>query len=73
MSTKQSIEAAEAINAWALADGWAIFNAEVAPEIQRDDETARFATDEAALGFVKNKARRGSKRHKEALALIAQR
>ena len=45
---------------WSLRDshaaqkeGWNIFNEDTHPEIQRDDEMAAFADDEAALAFIR--------------------
>jgi hypothetical protein len=56
---------------WQIEDGegWALFNVETRPEIQRDDEADVFASDEDAIAFVADRAKDGSDPHLRALAL----
>ncbi len=35
-------------------EGWNLFNVETSPEIQRDDESAVFLSDEDAAAFVRS-------------------
>lgn len=52
-------------------EGWAVFNEDTHPTIQRidepDDGVPRFANDDEALAYVRMRAREGSERHAEAL------
>jgi hypothetical protein len=54
------------INWFAESEGWAIFNGN---QIQRDDELAKFETDEDAIAFVQRLADLGSQLHLSALDL----
>lgn len=65
------------INQWsaqdsarALKEGWEIFNTESYPEIQRDDEQAKFNNDYEARVFVMEMEGKGSKFHRHALACL---
>lgn len=64
-----SEDIAAAINRVVEAEGWAVFNADESPEIQRDDEMDVFPHDEAAEQHVATLARMGSNVHRLALAL----
>lgn len=57
----------QAVNRYALLEGWAIFNQR---EIQRDDALGRFESDDDALAHVRRLAKAGSRLHCEALALL---
>ena len=50
-------------------EGWAVFNADSAPEIQRDDEVEAFESDEDAVRWVRARAAAGSLRHLRAIEL----
>ena len=49
------------------AQGWAVYNEDSNPEIQRDDERKVFPHDEAALAFVRRRARKGCRTARKAL------
>jgi hypothetical protein len=67
--TRRRELAAEAINGWAMAEGWAIFNAEDRPEIQTDDDNPKHATDADAIAHVRRLANAGSALHRAALKI----
>ncbi len=51
----------------AMREGWAIFNRDTLPEIQRDDEAGIFVSDRAAKIHVRKQANLGSALHSKAL------
>lgn len=51
----------------ALEEGWCIIRSHRREEIQRDDDQAKFKTDDAAMKHVKRCAKAGSELHKRAL------
>lgn len=53
-------------------EGWAVFNEESLPEIQRDDEADIFVTDDDAIAHVMRRALAGSATHVRALVLHCQ-
>ena len=62
------------VNKRHAAEGWALFecDGEGHPELelQRDDEMGRFEDDDAALAWVLEQAREGSRLHQAAIVLV---
>lgn len=52
----------------AMREGWAIFNEDTTPEIQRDDQSTAFSSDINACAHVLQEAAKGSALHARALA-----
>lgn len=69
MTTTDRAQLAHHINQFAETEGWAIFNADTMPQIQRDDEMDAFDSDDAAILHVRAMAEVGSALHQKALEL----
>lgn len=70
MKATQRLRLAAEINHFAEEEGWGLFNAELAPEIQRIDESETFPGDDAAREHVLKLAEAGSYLHELAVKIV---